>query len=49
MKHIVVLNPKGGCGKTTIATHLAVYASSLVLRVALADHDQKASSHDCLK
>lgn len=49
MKHIVVLNPKGGCGKTTIATHLAVYASTLGLRVALADHDDQASSHDWLK
>lgn len=49
MKHIVVLNPKGGCGKTTIATHLAVYASTLGLRVALADHDQQASSHDWIK
>ncbi len=49
MKHIVVLNPKGGCGKTTIATHLAVYASTLGLRVALADHDKQASSHDWLK
>jgi len=46
MQHIVVLNPKGGCGKTTIATHLAVYASTLGLRVALADHDSQASSHD---
>ncbi|MBT8148823.1 MAG: AAA family ATPase [Pseudomonadales bacterium] len=49
MKHIVVLNPKGGCGKTTIATHLSVYASTLGLRVALADHDKQASSHDWLK
>ncbi|MDA7855760.1 ParA family protein [Pseudomonadales bacterium] len=49
MKHVVVLNPKGGCGKTTIATHLAVYASTLGLRVALADHDEQASSHDWLK
>ncbi|MBT8140590.1 MAG: ParA family protein [Gammaproteobacteria bacterium] len=49
MKHIVVLNPKGGCGKTTIATHLAVYASTLGLRVAIADHDKQASSHDWLK
>lgn len=46
MKHIMVLNPKGGCGKTTIATHLAVYASTLGLRVALVDHDKQASSHD---
>lgn len=49
MKHIVLLNPKGGCGKTTIATHLAVYASTMGLRVALADHDKQQSSHDWIK
>jgi len=49
MKHIVVLNPKGGCGKTTIATHLAVYASTLGIHVALADHDKQQSSCDWLK
>lgn len=49
MKHIVLLNPKGGCGKTTIATHIAVYASTMGLRVALADHDKQQSSLDWLK
>jgi len=49
MQHIVLLNPKGGCGKTTIATHLAVYASTMGLRVALADHDPQQSSHDWIK
>ncbi len=49
MKHIAILNPKGGCGKTTIATHLAVYASTLGLDVALADHDPQHSSHDWMK
>jgi len=49
MKHIVLLNPKGGCGKTTNATHIAVYASTMGLRVALADHDKQQSSHDWLK
>ena len=46
MKHIAILNPKGGCGKTTIATHLAVYASTLGLHVAIADHDSQRSSLD---
>ena len=46
MKHIAILNPKGGCGKTTIATHLAVYASTLGLHVAIADHDDQRSSLD---
>lgn len=49
MKHIVLLNPKGGCGKTTIATHIAVYASTMGHRVALVDHDQQQSSHDWIK
>ena len=49
MKHIVLLNPKGGCGKTTISTHLAVYASTMGLRVVLVDHDKQQSSHDWLK
>ena len=46
MKHIAILNPKGGCGKTTIATHLAVYASTLGLHVAIADHDEQRSTLD---
>ena len=25
MRHIMVLNPKGGCGKSTLATNLASY------------------------
>jgi len=49
MRSILVVNPKGGCGKTTIATHLAVYASTLGLDVALADHDAQHSSHDWIK
>ena len=49
MKHIVLLNPKGGSGKTTIATHIAVYASTMGHKVALVDHDQQQSSHDWIK
>lgn len=49
MRNVVVLNPKGGSGKTTIATHLAVYASTLGLRVALVDHDAQQSSLDWIK
>lgn len=48
MRTITVLNAKGGCGKTTIATCLASYYASRGKRVALADYDQQASSSDWL-
>lgn len=41
---IVVLNPKGGCGKTTIATNLACCYAHLGRAVSLMDHDPQASS-----
>jgi chromosome partitioning protein len=44
MTRIVVLNSKGGCGKTTIATNLASYYASIGVTAALVDHDPQASS-----
>ncbi len=41
---IVVLNPKGGSGKTTLATNLAAYYASAGYATALADHDPQGSS-----
>lgn len=41
---IVVLNTKGGCGKTTLATNLAGYYASHNYRTALLDADPQASS-----
>jgi chromosome partitioning protein len=41
---ILVVNGKGGCGKTTIATNLAVAYARLGHCVALTDHDSQASS-----
>jgi len=44
MQRIVVLNPKGGSGKTTIAVNLAGYFAWRGQRPVLMDHDPQASS-----
>jgi chromosome partitioning protein len=44
MQRIVVLNPKGGSGKTTIATTLASYLASRQQRPVLMDLDPQGSS-----
>jgi len=44
MQRILVLNSKGGCGKTTIATNLASYFASEGMSTALVDHDPQGSS-----
>lgn len=44
MHKIVVLNPKGGSGKTTIATNLASYFAVNGLRPTLMDLDAQGSS-----
>jgi len=49
MRHILVLNSKGGCGKSTIATSLAAYYALDGDNVALVDYDRQASSLDWLK
>jgi chromosome partitioning protein len=43
---ILVINGKGGCGKTTVATNLATAYANLGRRVALLDYDAQASSTD---
>ncbi|MBT76898.1 MAG: ParA family protein [Gammaproteobacteria bacterium] len=48
MRHIMVLNSKGGCGKSTIATNLASYYADQGKRVTLVDYDPQASSLDWL-
>jgi chromosome partitioning protein len=40
----MLLNPKGGCGKTTIATNLAAYYAGQGFLTALFDHDAQGSS-----
>ena len=44
MQRIVVLNPKGGSGKTTIAVNLAGYFASQQQRPLLMDYDPQGSS-----
>ena len=48
MRRIMVLNAKGGCGKTTLATNLASYYASSGERVTLVDFDSQSSSLDWL-
>ena len=44
LHRIVVLNPKGGSGKTTLAFNLAGYIASTGHKVALVDMDRQGSS-----
>jgi len=48
MRSIAVLNAKGGCGKTTLATNLAGYYAIHGKNVVLADFDPQGSSTDWL-
>ena len=49
MRHIMVLNAKGGCGKSTLATNIASYFASEGAAVALADYDPQRSGLDWLE
>ncbi|MFP6680680.1 MAG: AAA family ATPase [Gammaproteobacteria bacterium] len=48
MRTILVLNAKGGSGKTTLATNLAGYFASEGAKIALVDLDPQGSSLDWL-
>ncbi len=48
MRSILVLNPKGGCGKSTLAINIAGYFALQGRRVALADCDPQGSCKDWL-
>jgi len=49
MQKIMLLNPKGGCGKSTIATNLAVYYANWNMQVGIADFDPQKSSLNWLR
>ena len=49
MRHIMVMNAKGGCGKSTLATNIASYFASEGEAVVLADYDPQRSSLDWLE
>jgi len=48
MRHVMVLNSKGGCGKSTLATNLAVFFAREGREVCIADYDSQRSSLDWL-
>lgn len=49
MRHIMVLNAKGGCGKSTLATNIASYFANEGYGVALADYDPQRSGLDWIE
>lgn len=49
MLTILVINSKGGSGKTTLTTNLASYFAGKKLRTAIADYDPQGSSLQWLK
>ena len=49
MRHIMVMNAKGGCGKSTLATNIASYFADEGYGVALADYDPQRSGMDWLE
>ena len=48
MRHVMVLNAKGGCGKSTLSTNIAVFFARDGHNVCLADYDPQRSSLDWL-
>ncbi|HSD43956.1 MAG TPA: ParA family protein [Burkholderiales bacterium] len=49
MRTVLVINSKGGCGKTTVTTNLASYYAATGARVAIKDYDPQGSSLQWLK
>ncbi len=49
MRHVMVMNAKGGCGKSTLATNVACHFATQGYKVALADYDPQRTSLDWLE
>jgi len=49
MRTVLVINSKGGCGKTTVTTNLASYYAASGARVAIKDYDPQGSSLQWLR
>lgn len=49
MKTTLVINPKGGAGKTTVATNLASYFAAANIPTTLMDYDPQGSSMNWLR
>jgi chromosome partitioning protein len=49
MQTILIANPKGGCGKTTLATNIAGFLAAKRQRVVLADEDSQQSASQWLE
>jgi len=48
-RRVLVVNAKGGCGKTTLTTNLAALYASMEVSTALVDHDPQGSASQWLK
>lgn len=48
MRRFMILNPKGGCGKSTLATNIAASFAKEGASVVIADYDPQRSSLDWL-
>src|ERR1700720_3169781 len=48
MRHVMVLNAKGGCGKSTLSTNIAVFFARDGHKVCIADYDSQRTSLDWL-
>ena len=49
MRHVMVMNAKGGCGKSTLATNIACHFATEGHKVVLADYDPQRTSLDWLE